>query len=204
MKEPDFRELIGDEGTPEELAQLRRAHDLLIAAGPPPELSPALGRAPDVRGAKVIVFRRRRVATAFALAAAVAAGVFVAGYAVGDHHRTGFSAAHTIPMHGVGQLAAAQASIQVGKPDAGGNYPLKMNVHGLARLPSGGWYELLLSKKGRPTLSCGTFTVGESAVSVRLSVAYDLGALRKQKQYDGWVVVKHAPAQQTAPVVMTT
>ena len=38
MSGPDFRELVGDEGTPEELALLRRAHDLLVAAGPPPEL----------------------------------------------------------------------------------------------------------------------------------------------------------------------
>src|SRR5262249_36852154 len=47
MKEPDFRELVGDEGTPEELAKLRRAHDLLVAAGPPPELSPRLAEAPS-------------------------------------------------------------------------------------------------------------------------------------------------------------
>ena len=30
---PDFRDLIGDEGSPEELARLRRVHDLLLAAG---------------------------------------------------------------------------------------------------------------------------------------------------------------------------
>ena len=43
---PDFLDLVGDEGTPEELERLRRAHDLLIAAGPPPELSPRLAEAP--------------------------------------------------------------------------------------------------------------------------------------------------------------
>ncbi len=46
---PDFHELVGDEGTPEELAKLRRAHDLLIAAGPPPELSPRLAEPPRTR-----------------------------------------------------------------------------------------------------------------------------------------------------------
>jgi hypothetical protein len=202
MREPDFRELVGDEGTPEELAQLRRAHDLLLAAGPPPELSPALGEAPRVGGARLIVFRRPRVATAFALAAAVAAGVFVAGYAVGNHHRTGFSAARTISMHGVGKLASARASVAIGSQDVGGNYPLKMRVTGLPSLPQGGWYELLLSSHGRPTLSCGSFSVDGRALTVRLTVPYDLSQFRKL--FDGWVVVKHTPAQRTAPVVMTT
>ena len=38
---PDFRELVGDLPD-EERARLERVHDLLIAAGPPPELPPAL------------------------------------------------------------------------------------------------------------------------------------------------------------------
>jgi hypothetical protein len=32
--EPDFRDLVGDEGGREELDRLRRVHDLLVAAGP--------------------------------------------------------------------------------------------------------------------------------------------------------------------------
>ena len=47
MMPPDFFDLVGDEGTPEELERLRRAHDLLVAAGPPPELSPRLAEAPS-------------------------------------------------------------------------------------------------------------------------------------------------------------
>ena len=35
---PDFDELSAATSTPEERARLRRAHDLLLAAGPPPEL----------------------------------------------------------------------------------------------------------------------------------------------------------------------
>ena len=38
MSGPEFDDLVGDEGTPEELARLRSAHQMLIAAGPPPEL----------------------------------------------------------------------------------------------------------------------------------------------------------------------
>ena len=47
---PDFRELVGDLPD-EERARLERVHDLLIAAGPPPELPPALVE-PDPRPAR--------------------------------------------------------------------------------------------------------------------------------------------------------
>ena len=52
---PDFHELVGGEGTPEEQERLRRVHDLLIAAGPPPELPRRLSRAPRT-GARVLAF----------------------------------------------------------------------------------------------------------------------------------------------------
>ena len=198
---PDFRELVGDEGTPEELAQLRRAHDLLVAAGPPPELSPGLARAPEVGEAQVTAFRRRRPGTVIALAAALAIAAFLVGYVVADK-RTGFSASKTLQMHGVGRLAAAHASLAIGSQDVGGNYPLEMKVRGLVHLAKGGWYELLLSKHGHPTLSCGSFSVDRRTLTVRLSVPYDLRAF--PKLFDGWVVVRHLPKQRNAPVVMTT
>jgi hypothetical protein len=201
MSGPEFRDLVGDEGTPEELAKLRRAHELLVSAGPPPELSPGLERAPEVGEGKVATFRRRRPATVLALAAALALATFVIGYAVADQ-RTGFSAARTVEMHGLGPLAAAQASIAIGNQDAGGNYPMEMKVRGLPSLPKGGWYELLLSKDGRPTLTCGLFSADRGTVTVRLSVPYDLS--QRPKLFDGWVVLRRVPQQKNAPVVMTT
>ena len=39
---PDFRDLVGEDLTPEERDRLEHVHELLIAAGPPPELPPAL------------------------------------------------------------------------------------------------------------------------------------------------------------------
>jgi hypothetical protein len=197
---PDFHELVGDEGTPEELAKLRRAHDLLIAAGPPPELSPRLAeppRAPTLK--RRFYLHRWRTRAAFALATAVAGAAFGAGYLVGN--RPGFEAVRTLEMHGVGQLASAHASLAVGQPEAA-NYPLKMTVSGLPRLPAGGWYELLLSKNGKPTLSCGPFSIQGERVTVRLSVPYDLAD--RPRLFDGWVIVRHVPDQTAAPVVMTT
>jgi hypothetical protein len=202
--EPDFRDLVGDEGDREELDRLRRVHDLLVAAGPPPELSPAVAHAPKVEESKVLEFRRRRPATVFALAAAVAAAAFFIGYAVGDKHASFSAAGPPVAMHGVGQLAAATADIRVGSHDSGGNYPLEMVVRGLPHLAKGGWYELLLSKNGHPTLSCGDFSINGTQTTFRLSVPYDLTDWGKNHLFNGWVVVRHAAGTHAAPVVMTT
>ncbi|HZT45691.1 MAG TPA: hypothetical protein VFA24_05875 [Gaiellaceae bacterium] len=199
---PDFHELVGDEGTPEELAKLRRAHDLLIAAGPPPELSPRLAEPPQTRDRERFGWwHARRNQIAFGLAAAVAAAAFGVGYLVGTGPDN-FSASRSLEMHGVGQLASARATLAVGDQDPAGNYPLKMTVRGLPRTPDGGWYELLLSKNGRPTLPCGSFAVSGRSVTVRLSVPYDLSKF--PTLFDGWVVTRHAPKESHVPVVLTT
>jgi hypothetical protein len=201
--EPDFRELVGDEGGSEELERLRRVHDLLVQAGPPPELSTAVANPPEVEKSKVLEFRRRRPAALLGIAAAAAAAAFVIGYAVGQK-QNGFSAQATVPMHGVGAMAAASADIAIADHDNGGNYPLQMRVEGLRDAPKGGWYELLLSKKGKPTASCGDFAVDGGQTTVRLSVPYDLPSWHQKKLYDGWVVVLHRAGQKAAPIVMTT
>ena len=202
-QEPDFRELVGDEGDREELDRLRRVHELLLAAGPPPELSPAVADPPEVEESNVLQFRRRRPATLLAVGIAAAAAAFVIGYAVGDHHN-GFTGAFSVPMHGVGQAKAALANVNVGSHDNGGNYPLELKVQGLRPLPSGGWYELWLSKNGKPTLPCGDFDVSGTQTTVRMSVPWDFSDLRAHKAFDGWVVIARRPAEKAAPVVMAT
>lgn len=201
-QEPDFRELVGDEGDREELDRLHRVHELLVAAGPPAELSPHLTSAPDVEESKVLEFKRRRPATLLALGIAAAVAAFIIGYSVGARHNSFSAQGPPIPMHGIGQMAAARADIKVGSHDSGGNYPLQMTVQGLPRLSKGGWYELLLSKHGQPTLSCGSFALDGGRVSIRLSVPYDLNEFGKL--FDGWVVVEHAAGQRVAPIVMST
>jgi hypothetical protein len=201
--EPDFPELVGSEGGDEELGRLRKVHDLLVAAGPPPELSTAVADPPEVEESKVLELKRRRPAALFGIAAAAAAAAFIVGYAVGNKQNS-FDAQFTIPMHGVGTAVGARGDVGVGSHDNGGNYPLEMKVEGLRRAPRGGWYELLLSKKGKPTASCGDFAVNGSETTVRLSVPYDLPDWHTKKLYDGWVVVLHRPGQQSAPIVMKT
>ena len=45
---PDFDELVGKEVPEHERERLKRTHELLVQAGPPPELSPALETVPRI------------------------------------------------------------------------------------------------------------------------------------------------------------
>ncbi len=195
----DLRELVGDEGTPEELESLQRVHELLLAAGPPPELSAALERPPATRARVSWLPRRRRQAT-FALAAGLAAAAFAIGFFLGDRGAGQFEERASVPMHGVGQAKAAHASILVGNRDEVGNWPLRLEVRGLEPLPEGSWYELYLTRKGKLAAYCGAFVVRKSgATTVEMTVPYRL------KGFDGWVVTAHRPGGgRSKQILMTT
>jgi hypothetical protein len=194
---PDFNELVGEEGTPEELAELRRAHDMLIAAGPPPELSPRLAEPPRTRG-RPSWWHRGRNQIAFGLATAVAAAAFGVGYLVGDHG-SGYSAAGpAIPMHALASNDSGKASIVIGERDAVGNWPLLVKVSGLRPLPKKEWYELYLTKNGKLAAYCGSFSVNENGrATVQFSIPYHL------KRFDGWIVTTSVK-QKDRPVLLTT
>lgn len=200
---PDLDELAGEGGTREELERLRRVHELLLAAGPPPALSATAAEPPQVGGRLVALVRRRRLQIGLALAAALAAGAFAAGYAVAPGG-SGFRAVRVVPMRGLGGLAAARAELKIGARDEYGNIPIEMVVRGLQPLPTGGYYELYLSKQGKPRASCGTFRAGPGETRVRLSIAYELEPWGER--WDGWVVTVHLPNRPTAPerVLLTT
>lgn len=140
---------------------------------------------------------RGRLGAALALAASTAAAVaFAVGYSVG--RGPGFQTAFSQTMHGVGRLARASAWIGVGHRDASGNWPLEMTVRGLPRLPANAWYELYLTKRGKPDVLCGSFRTGASAVTrVRLNAPSDLD------EYTGWIVTAGRPGPGR-PVLLTT
>ena len=187
--------------------RIERVEQLLRAAGPAPELPPSLAEPPQVdEPARERRRARRRawLALGFATAAAAAAA-FAIGYVVGDNGN-GLEPVAEIAMHGVAPAAPASAELVVGEPDADGNVPIEMRVRGLPRLPEGGWYDLLLSKGGRPTVSCGTFKADLDATTVRLNVGYALREWRDEERYDGWVVTSHVPGRPQSPakVLLTT
>ena len=206
-QEPNFEELVGDDLTAEEEARLRRAHDLLLAAGPVPELpqgleepsiEPKAEPSPDRLGQDAFqLLPKRRVGAALALAAAIALFAFVGGYVAG-FSRDGFSAQYSVPMHATGKLAAS-AKIEVAKRDSHGNYPLRLDVSGLPKLKQGGYYEMFLTR-GKHVWTCGTFAAGGAEkVKVRLTIPYDL------KNGDGWIVTKQLPGRPgLGPTVLTT
>jgi hypothetical protein len=187
---PDFRELVGEDVPGAERERLRRVHDLLVAAGPPPELSPALEHPPEV-GGRVVALARRRRGAVLLLAAAIAAAVFGVGFLTGavTHGGGNESTGLPISMHGTRAAPNALASIRFEKEDAAGNWPMRLTVQGLPKLPAGGYYELYLTRHGHAAASCGTFNVHGGRTVVSLNAPYKL------KSFDGWVVTRHLPGR---------
>ena len=193
---PDFRELVGEDVSPEERVRLERVHELLVAAGPPPELSPRLVEPEgDARDDNVAFLPRRRAGLMLGLAAALALVTFVGGFVAG-RARDDFTVAYSVDMHGTAQASAAEATIHVGPADPSGNWPLKLDVHGLKQLPSGQYYEMFLTRDGKRVLSCGRFR--PSGESVRLTAPYRL------HDFTGWVVTREKPGSASHPVVLRT
>jgi hypothetical protein len=173
VKAPDFDELVGDVPA-DERERLRRAHDLLVSAGPPPELPEGMA-SPPVRG-----FPRRRVA-ALLIAAAIGVTAFAAGWLL--HGDDSFEVRASVPMQATAKAPGAAGLIELGYGDDDGNWPMVVKVEGLRPLPKGGYYELLLTIKGKPVAVCGSFKVKEEGeTEVRLGASYDL------RRFDGWVV----------------
>jgi hypothetical protein len=198
---PDFRELVGEDLPAEEHDRLRHVHDLLVAAGPPAELSPALEHAPSVSGSVHVLPRRRRGAVLL-IAAALAAVVFGGGFLAGAVTRGGGEkgAVVVIPMHGTRAAPNALASISLQDVDKAGNWPMRFTVQGLPKLPNGGYYELYLTRHGRIGATCGTFNVHGGRTTVSLNAPYRL------RSFDGWVVTRHLPGrpEEARRPVLTT
>jgi hypothetical protein len=194
---PDFRELVGDLPE-EERARLERVHELLIVAGPPPELPPALVE-PDLdpREENIKFLPRRRAGFVLGIAAAVGIAAFLGGFLAG-RTKEPFQEVFKVPMQGTAQAAHASATIQVGKADEAGNWPLKVVVRGLKPLPKGQYYEMFLTKGHKPAATCGTFRVVQGGDSVRLNAPYNF------RSFDGWVVIREVPGSNRHPVVLTT
>ena len=181
----DIRDIIGDDLEPGELERLERVHALLEQAGPPPELSPAVEHAPKPPSARVVPFPRRYRYTAVVAAAVAACALFGIGYLVGGGSSQ--EPLRTVAMSGPRQ---ASAELEVFEEDTAGNWPMRLNVRGLAS----GRYELWLTRSGELAEPCGAFAVAAGETSVPLNAPYRL------REFDGWVVV---PAGGREPVLTT-
>ena len=187
-REPNFDELIGTDATGAERERLRHAHELLVQAGPPPELPPSLEKAPSFGVFSLqqrrVVKRRALVLLAAALSVAV---VFFAGYAVRGGGSNAKSSNPVVSLHlkGTSALPKAQATLEVWKA-RNGNWPMTLSVLGLPKLANHGYYEVYLVRHGQPWGLCGTFRgAGSStALTVTLNAPYSL------HKGDSWVVTR--------------
>ena len=110
MKRPDFDEIVGTEGSPEELAELRSMHELLLAADAPPATSVRPKRAPRMK--PFVPSSWAIGAIGFATVAASLASGLAVFWSMGQDGDA--KQAFTRPMHGIGAAAAASAVIRVG------------------------------------------------------------------------------------------
>jgi len=185
-REPTLDELIGADTTGPERQRLQHAHELLLEAGPPPELSDKLEAGPTLGmslGQRRRVKRRAMLLIAATLATLL---VFLAGYAVANRGGSGHNAVITQALQGTKIIPQAQGTIQVWDSEAG-NWPMTLTVVGLPTLAPHTYYEVYLVRDGKPWGLCGTFRVvgtPEQQVTVSLTAPYTL------RKGDTWVVTR--------------
>jgi len=192
---PDLRDLLGDDLPPEEAGRLGRVHDLLVAAGPPPELSPALERTPPPPTATITRLVARRWKATALLAAAVAVAAFGLGYLAGSSGNgnsgsgEAFAAQRVVRLHGSGAMREATVVVRLGKRDSTGNLPMAVRAEGLRHLPPGQFYYLYMTKGGKRIVVCASFNVdgGNKETTLRFVVGYPL------KPFDGFAVAQWRP-----------
>jgi hypothetical protein len=190
---PNFDDLVGSDVPEEERQRLRRAHELLVQAGPPPELSPEMDVVPwpDESQRPPGKPRQQRL---LLLAAALATAA-VLGFVLGQSSGPSSSSASIEPVRVV-KLAGtsldrnARGTLELGKADEGGNWPMLLHATRLRQLPEGGYYNLYLTKGGKPVVLCGSFNVRSGEAIVRFSAAYDLSHFDR----DGWVITRQLPS----------
>jgi hypothetical protein len=177
---PDFDKLVGTDLEPGERERLLRVHDLLVAAGPPPDYAP---EAPPIPAeARIVRFPRPRRLALVAAAAALAVALFGAGFFVGD--RSG-GPERVVSMVGTAQAASATASLELFPVDKAGNWPMKLEVKGLAPAVSGRPYELWLAEGNRLAALCGSFRARpDGTARVPMNAPYKLS------DFDAWVIVE--------------
>jgi Anti-sigma-K factor rskA len=189
---PDFEDLVGSDLEPTERARLQRVHDLLVEAGPPPELAAELGGAAPA--AATVHARARRRLRALALAAAFGALVFALGFVAGDRAND-YGTFRVEVMTGSGAAEGASARIEIFDKDDAGNWPMELDVSGLMPPASGRLYELWLTRDGQPAAFCGSFLADPDGRTL-----VPLNAPWRLDEFDGWVVVETG---STSPLLGT-
>ena len=191
-REPHLDDLVGTEVTGAERQRLQQVHEMLLEAGPPPEISADLEAGPTLGMTLGRTHQRRKVKRRGMLllaAAILVALVFIAGYASrgggnsGRQQQVVFRQA----FQGTSLVPHAQGTLEVWSSTDGNNWPMTLTVVGLKQLPPHRNYDVYLVRNGKPWGSCGSFRVGgnpQNPVTVTLSAPYTL------HKGDTWVVTR--------------
>lgn len=190
-REPTLNDLIGDEATGAERERLQHAHDMLLEAGPPPELSETLETGPTLAMTLGKPKRTTKSRAMLLLAAALLLTVvFLGGYTLGGNGsgKPVNGLALTQALQGTKLVPQAQGTLEVWNSQDGKNWPMTLTVVGLPQLAPNAHYEVYLLRHGRLGGSCGAFRVGstnaQDPVTVRLTSPYEL------ERGDKWVVTR--------------
>ena len=188
---PHFGDLVGNDLSPAERERLERVHDMLVAAGPPPELPQELAEAPRPQG-RLVELARHRLRTGLVLAAALVIATFAFGYFLGARGEDSSPAAFTPDKTAVlGKSADRLAVVRIGERDENGNWPMVVTVEGLDHLSGGDYYTLFMTRKrkaGRDRAEPST-SARRASTTVRFSVAYDL------ERFDGLMLAEYSRAE---------
>jgi hypothetical protein len=200
-RKPDFDDLVGENVAGDERERLLQVHELLLEAGPPPELSPELETPTlGMTMAKKPKHKTRRSLMLLAASLTALVLAFVIGYAAGNGSDKGLSAARTMQLYGTKLAPDARASLRVEPVDAAGNIPMTLGATGLSKLPPRGYYTVWLMRGPKPLAPCGTFVVEgkDNGVSVSLNAPYPV------KSGDWWAVTRQLPGQRDFGTLVMT
>lgn len=200
---PQLDDLLDGVEGEDERERLRRVHDLLLQAGPPPELPPELEESPataELEDGDFAWLPRRRWRAGVVLAFAAVAAAFGIGYLTGAG---GDEAESAFPVNRVVVLQAtdagpptAQGSIRLGRADAEGNSPMLLTVRGLPKLGREGYYQLLFLRNGEVVGPCGNFIADDGTAEIYLNAPYELEA------DSGWAVAIHPNGHVEKPEIV--
>lgn len=189
----DFDDLIGADVPGAERARLRGVHDLLVEAGPPPELPSALQDPPPP--SEVSYLRKQTGPRKFALIAAaviVLGATFTLGFATGNRSSNP-KTLKTIALSGTTAAPRATAVLDVQR-QVSGNLPMILSVSGLPRVPKSEYYVVWLVRKGQRFAPCGSFVISRPthSLTVKLNAPYSF------ERGDTWVVTLQRWGQRSA------
>jgi hypothetical protein len=186
-----FDELIGTEPAGAARERLREVHELLVHAGPPPEITPELAAGPTLGMtlSRARSFsRRRRSMILTAIAATLVAAVIGFGLSSPGHGNR----YPVLSLRGTSLAPAASGTLDV-LPPKGTKPRLKLEVKGLPSLKEA--YVVYLVRNGRPIAPCGSFTVSNQ----NREVTKVLVSPYRLQSSDTWIVTTPSPDDGETP-----